>query len=142
MYWPAQLSIVGYLMAIGTIDNGGTGDFHTTGAVFFFIILFLIVVLLSLATYKMRQWDTSFMNRRSYLIKMMLAVYLLIVWIYCLIGLIFEAFSNDDDMYIVIVEWNSVYASLIWVLSFVADFKNVYLGLDGYRGISFFEERN
>lgn len=142
MYWPGQLSIVGYLMAIGTIDNGGTGDLHTAGAVFFFIVLFLIVVLLSLATHKMRQWDTSFMNRTSYLIKMILAGYLLGVWIYCVIGLIFEAFSNDDDMYIVIVEWNSVYVSLIWVLSFVVDFRNVYLGLDGYRGISFFEERN
>lgn len=44
IYTPAQLSIIGYLTAIGTIDNGGTGDAHTIGAVFFFIVLFLAVI--------------------------------------------------------------------------------------------------
>ena len=42
IYTPAQLSIIGYLTAIGTIDNEGTGDAHTIGAVFFFIVLFLV----------------------------------------------------------------------------------------------------
>ena len=97
------MSVIGYLIAIGTIDNSGTGDAHTVGAVFFFIILFILIMLKTILIIKMRNWDTTFMGRNSYISKLLLGVYLLSVWIYCLIGLIFELFKNDDNIYIVIV---------------------------------------
>lgn len=80
--------MIGYLTAIGTIDNGGTGDAHTIGAVIFFIVLFIMIVLLTHLTIKMRQWDSSFISRKSYFMKLGLCGYLLLVWVYCLIGLV------------------------------------------------------
>lgn len=65
--------------------------------------------------------------------KIIVAGYLSIVWFYCLGGLIYEGLfpsgKNGDDIYIVIVEWNLVYAGLIWVLCFLGDFKQTYLVL-------------
>lgn len=129
LYWVAEISILGYIAAIATIDNGGTGTVHAVGAVFYFLVLFAILVGFTIIAYKMRQWDVSFMKRRSLIIKMILTGYLVGVWIYSLIGLIFEYVINEDDIYIVIVEWNCVFVGLLWVLSFSGDWKSVYLGL-------------
>ena len=132
MYWPTMISVVGYLAAIGTIDTGGTGTVHTVGAVYFFIMLYFMVVNFTIIARKMRNWNTKFMSRFSLVAKVVVAGYLSIVWIYCIIGLISEAVSpaNDDDKYIVIVEWNLVYAGLVWILCFLPDFKKVYFVLN------------
>ena len=61
LYWPAQLSLGGYIVAIGTIDNGGIGTVHVVGAVFYFLMQFGIVVGFTIVSYKMRQWDVNFM---------------------------------------------------------------------------------
>lgn len=70
-----------------------------------------------------------------------LAIYLLALWIYCLFGLIFEVIptATDDDIYIVIVEWNSVYVGLIWVLSFAFDWKHYYICLSRSNGVQMIE---
>ena len=103
---------------------------HTVGAVYYFLILFALVIGMTIVAYNMRQWDVTFMKRGSLWIKILLAGYLLALWLYCLVGLIFEYAANDDDVYIVIVEWNSVFVGLVWVLSFTRDWKNVYLGFN------------
>lgn len=131
MYWPSVLSVIGYLAAIGTIDTGGTGNIHTIGAVYFFICLYFMVTNFTIISIKMHRWDARSMTRSSVIKKVVVAGYLSIVWIYCLIGLISEAVgpSNDDDIYIVIVEWNLVFAGLIWILCFLGDWQHIYLTL-------------
>lgn len=133
MYWPTMVSIMGYMAAIGTIDTGGTGDLHTYGAVYFFLCLYFLVVNLTIISVRMRRWDSRFMSLGSLNKKVIVALYLSIVWFYCLYGLINEGMNGfkdiGDDKYIVIVEWNLVYAGLIWVLCFLGDFKNVYVVL-------------
>ena len=91
-----------------------------------------MVVNFTIIARKMRNWNTQSMSRLSLVAKVVVAGYLSIVWVYCLIGLISEAVghANDDDKYIVIVEWNLVYAGLIWILCFLPDFKNVYFTLN------------
>lgn len=88
MYWPTVLSVIGYMAAIGTIDIGGTGAIHTTGAVYFFICLYFLVVNLTVISRTMRRWDTRFMTPWSLVQKIVVAGYLSIIWIYCLVGLV------------------------------------------------------
>ena len=141
MYTPTQISVIGYLMAIGTIDNGGTGNFHTVGAVFYFITLFLAVIGQTYVIHDMRRWDVSCVSWKSYIMKCGLALYLMALWIYCIFGLLFEVIptAHDTDIYIVIVEWNSVYVGLIWVLSFAFDWKNYYICLSRTSGVQMIE---
>mgnify|MGYP001304185528 CR=1 FL=1 len=80
MYWPTILSVLGYMAAIGTIDIGGTGDIHTKGAI--------------ISTH-MRHWDARFMSKCSILQKIVVATYLSIIWVYCLVGLIMAAIYPD-----------------------------------------------
>lgn len=87
MYWPTILSVLGYLAAIGTIDIGGTGTLHTVGAVYFFICLYFLVVNLTIISRTMRRWDSRFMSVWSLTQKIIVAGYLSIIWIYCLVGL-------------------------------------------------------
>ena len=86
MYWPTILSVIGYELVMGTIDGGGTGNVHTIGAVYFFIMLYLMVMNVTIVCSKMREWDSSFMSYSSLLQKKIVNGYLTIVWIYCLIG--------------------------------------------------------
>jgi len=88
MYWPTILSVIGYMAAIGTIDIGGTGTIHGAGAVYFFICLYFLVVNMTIISRTMRRWDTRFMSARSLIQKIVVAGYLSIIWIYCLVGLV------------------------------------------------------
>lgn len=132
MYWPSILSVIGYEAAICTIDIGGTGSIHGPGAVYFFICLYFLVVNLTIVSYQMRRWDARFMTKSSLVQKIVVATYLSIIWTYCLLGLIFDSVTGGNengkgDKYVVIVEWNLVYAGLIWILCFLSDMKGVYL---------------
>jgi hypothetical protein len=122
------------MAAIATIDIGGTGSLHGVGAVYFFICQLFLVVNITIVSRSMRRWDTRFMTKMSLLQKMAVAGYLCLNFGYCIVGLILEAVysdkANDDDIYIVIIEWNLVYAGLIWMLCFVADMKTVSLVLN------------
>jgi len=54
------------------------------------------------------------------------------VIIYCLVGLIKEGDDmNHDDPYVVIIEWNLALVGMTWLLTFVLDWKDVYLTLIG-----------
>lgn len=88
MYWPTILSVLGYLAAICTIDIGGTGNLHSIGAVYFFICLYFLVVNLTIISKTMRRWDSKFMTIWSLTQKILVAGYLSIIWIYCLVGLV------------------------------------------------------
>lgn len=88
MYWPTLLSVIGYMAAISTIDIGGTGTIHGAGAVYFFICLYFLVVNVTIISRNMRRWDSRFMSKCSLLQKIVVATYLSIVWVYCIVGLI------------------------------------------------------
>jgi hypothetical protein len=83
------------MAAIGTIDIGGTGKIHGIGAVYFFICLYFLVVNLTIISRHMRIWDSKFMTKSSLLQKIIVATYLSIIWVYCLVGLIYTAIFPD-----------------------------------------------
>lgn len=64
----------------------------------------------------------------------MLAIYVSGVWLYCIYGLITDSvdIEGKSDKYIVIIEWNSVLINLLWVLSFVFEWKELNFCLDFY----------
>lgn len=83
-----QLSTLGFLAAIGTIDANGYPIIHDIGAVFFFIVLFLIAMTVTLVLRDMHAWDPSVISRKSYLAKSLFALYLIGLVVYCLIDLL------------------------------------------------------
>lgn len=116
------------MITMGTIDDAGTITAHDIGAVVYFVSFFLVVVNLTIVAYKMRRWDTSFLTPNSYRLKIIITIYLVALWVYCIVGLITENLSHDD-VYVVIVEWNSVYVCMGWILSFGWDWKHTYITL-------------
>lgn len=74
------------------------------------------------------------MSKASLTAKMIVMIYLHLVYVYCFVGLLNQVWpghsKNDDNKWGVIVEWNLVYGGLVWVLCFIADFKNIYLVLN------------
>jgi hypothetical protein len=75
------------MIAMGTIDGAWYPDLHTNSAVFFFLMLFIIVMTKTIVIYDMYQWDTSFMVKRSLIIKVIFGTYVGIVWIYTAVSL-------------------------------------------------------
>jgi hypothetical protein len=65
----------GFMIAMGTIDGMWYPDLHTNSAIFFFVVLFLIVMTQTLVLRDMYLWDSTVITQKSYLIKMVLAVY-------------------------------------------------------------------
>jgi hypothetical protein len=99
----AQASVLGFLAAIATIDGAGYPALHSIGAVFFFVLLFLIAILVTLVARDMHEWDSTVLNRTSYLSKTIISAYLVGVIIYCLVGaLLKKEDENDDDIHLVI----------------------------------------
>lgn len=128
----AQISVWGFLAAIGTIDAKGYPAIHSIGAIFFFIVLFILAMYLTLVAKDMREWDTTFCSRKSILLKLIVAGYTFGVALYCLYLLILRADEeNDDDPIVVIIEWNLVFGGLLWLFTFVFDWKHVYVTLKG-----------
>jgi hypothetical protein len=128
MFWPTIFSSAGYMAAISTIDAGGTGSLHAVGAGYFFICLYFLVLNLTIVSRNMRKWDVDFMSRSSLINKIVVAVYINLVFLYCLVMLLWNGFQpNDDEIYGVIIEWNLVYGGLVWVLCYVTDFKDIYI---------------
>jgi phage shock protein PspC (stress-responsive transcriptional regulator) len=81
-----------------------------------------------------RHWDTTIVTQRSMFIKKLLAGYVLGVWAYCIYGLITtpDLDQKKSDQFVVIVEWNSVLVNLLWVLTFVMEWKEMNFCLDFY----------
>jgi hypothetical protein len=129
LYYPSLLSVWGYMAAMATIDGGWYPDLHTEGAVFFFVFLFLIVISQTLVLRDMHKWDSTVLTPSSYVMKSILMIYVAMIWIYCLYGVIThpDGFGDDENVYIVILEYNSVYVCLFWIFSFRADWKDIHL---------------
>ena len=87
--------MIGFLLAVGTIDIKDTGPLHGPGAVFFFIALYIAVLNYTIEMREMHHWDTTFMSRSSFWIKTILCFYVSGVAIYFFIGLLFESFKDD-----------------------------------------------
>ena len=70
----------------------------------------------------LRAYKTSIMNLTSLRAKQALAIYLVSVWIYCIIEIIIVSLQEDweskTDPFVNIVEWNTVTIGLMWVLTF------------------------
>jgi hypothetical protein len=120
VYYIGQLSVWGYMIAMATIDGAWYPDLHTDSAVFFFLMLFIIVMTKTIVIHDMYQWDSSVISKKSLTIKSILAIYVALVWIWTGISLALHPGGKNDDenIYIVILEWNSVYICLVWVFSF------------------------
>lgn len=62
-------------------------------------------------------------------------VYLIVTWVYCIAGLILTSSDEElevegkGDKYVVIVEWNTVAVGLVWVLSWVIEWRHYGLAL-------------
>ena len=116
---------------MGTIDGNWYPNLHTNSAVFFFITLFIIVMTQTIVVRDLYLWDASVLSRKSYLLKMVLAIYVAVVWVGSLIGLVLNPSGTNDDsnVYIVILEWNTVYVCLGWILSYYPEWSNIRITL-------------
>ena len=73
---------------------------------------------------EMHNWDPSSFSKNSILIKIIIVGYITGVAAYCGIGSLFqESPSNDDDIHVVIIEWNLTLGGLVWLLTFAMDWK-------------------
>lgn len=136
------VSIPLYGVTIGTIDSGGTGPLHSPCAVSFFLILILCIIEVTIYLTGLRAFKTSAMNLTSLRAKQSLAIYLVSVWVYCLIEIIIVSLKEEDwesktDPFVNIVEWNTVTIGLLWVLSFYWEWGSINLKLRGPKGQSF-----
>ena len=125
-------SIVGFYCAIGTIDGAGYPSIHGIGAVFFFIVLYILSGAMTIVMRELHNWDATILNKTSITIKTILVGYVTAVALYCGVGGLIENIpQNDDDIYVVIIEWNLTLICLVWLLSFTLDFKDISITLRG-----------
>lgn len=85
LFLTIMTSVPLYGITIGTIDGKGTGPLHGPCAVIFFLILIYCIIEVTLYLTALRAFKTSALNLTSLRAKQALAVYLVSVWIYCLI---------------------------------------------------------
>lgn len=132
LYYWGEASVLGFYGAIATIDEKGTPPIHGIGAVFFFILLYIIATSITIVMWDLREWDSKIIGRRSINIKVTIALYLFVIAMYFIIGSLLEnGNENDEDIYLVTVEWNLTIGGLIWLLSFVYDFKDIHITFKG-----------
>ena len=84
-------SILGFQVTIATIDGGRLPFIHIIGALFFFLVLLIVSTQSTLTIRDMWQWCPSIMPRRNLLVKQIIAIYLIIVDLYCLYGVAMES---------------------------------------------------
>lgn len=120
-FYLAEASILCYAITIGTIDGKGIGKLHGPCAVIFFVIWLVTVLNMTVYMTKLRDWDSSVMSKKSLRVKQILGIYIGLVWIYCVYEILGELrfYDKKQDIYVVIVEWNSVIINLLWVLTLV-----------------------
>lgn len=82
---------------------------------------------------KMRAWDTTVMSKTSLRVKQLLSLYITALWAWCLYHISQESQLNKQDIYVVIVEWNSVMINLFWVLSMVFEWKKFKICLSANK---------
>jgi len=84
LYKVSLFSILLYGITIGTIDEKGTGPLHSPCAVGFFLILILSIMDMTLYMTELRNFYTPTIRKVSLRCKQLLAVYLLLLWAYCI----------------------------------------------------------
>ena len=67
--------------------------------------------------------------------KQVIAGYLVVVWVYCIAGLLMvskghEWDSKKGDKYVVIAEWNTVTGGLLWMLAWMPEFATLRICLN------------
>ena len=126
------VSVVGFYCAIGTIDGAGYPAIHGIGAVFFFIILYLTSGAITIVMREMHEWDYTAFSKKSIVVKIIIIGYITGVAVYCGIGSLVKGTpSNDDDIYVVIIEWNLTLGCLVWLLTFAMDWGDIFITLRG-----------
>ena len=99
MYYVMIIALVFYCIAVETIDGKGNGPLHTPSAGIFFIVFQIAIVDVTVYLYELREWDSSVISLRSMRIKAGLAVYITIMWIFCLYHVLNE---NGTDFTVVL----------------------------------------
>ena len=127
----AQVSVLGLYFATATIDGAGTTAIHGPGAVIYFIVLFICVGYITFILHQVRWWYTPSISIFSMTIKMILFIFILVTAIYCMYLAFTEPSKNDDDPSGVIIEWVLALGSMTWLLTFVLDFKDIFITLRG-----------
>lgn len=94
------MSVFFYSIAIGTLDGKDQGKYHTPSAILFFIIWLYVVIDVTIFLTKMKIWDSSVMSHKSIIAKQLLAIYVIVLWVYCLYGV---NTSSSGFKYVVIV---------------------------------------
>jgi hypothetical protein len=84
LYYATMVAMLFYCIAVETIDGKDNGPLHTPSAVIFFLTFEIAIVDLTLYLYRLREWNTSVISGRSMLFKIILAIYITVVWVYCL----------------------------------------------------------
>ena len=80
----------------------------------------------------MHDWKSTSFSKTSVWTKIIVVGYITGVALYCAYGAIFHGIpSDDDDIHVVIIEWNLTIGGLIWLLTFVLDWKDVFVTLRG-----------
>ena len=134
LYYFSLFSIVLYGITIGTIDEKGTGPLHSPCAVGFFLILIWSIINMTLYLTQLRDWKHTTISRTSLRCKQFLAIYLIVLWVYCIgmiiiVSLADSSWESKTDKYVNIVEWNTVTVGLLWVLTWVWEWKQMNLVL-------------
>lgn len=128
----ALLSVIGFYCAIGTIDGAGYPDIHSIGAVFFFIVLYVTAGAITIVMREMHSWDTTSFTKKSITVKIIIVGYITGVALYCGIGALLGGTpANDDDIHVVIIEWNLTLGGLVWLLTFTLDWQDIFITLRG-----------
>lgn len=127
--WATYLSIACYAVTIATIDEQGVGELHVPCAIAFVIIFFIAIVRLTFYYSELRRLDSSTISSSSLALKKALSFYNAGVWVYCLYMLMTESSENHSDIYVAIVEWNSLVTNLLWLLSSVIDWRRIEIAL-------------
>jgi len=113
-------------VAVETIDGKGNGPLHSPCAVIFFLTFEIVIVYMTLYLYRLRQWNSSVVSQLSFFLKAVLAIEITVVWIYCLYGALSGSKKVD---FTVLVEWNSFFLDLAWLLSFAPEWGEIRLSL-------------
>lgn len=116
IYYAVMVALVFYCIAVETIDGKSNGPLHTPSAGIFFIVFQIAIVYITLYLYRLRQWDSRVISQSSMLLKIALAVYISLIWSYCLYHILTKQQNSTD--FTVVLEWNAYLINLLWILSF------------------------
>lgn len=137
LYWPCQFMVLPYLITIATIDGAGVGPLHAPCAITFFMGFWVLTVFLTYVIYRLKEWDSSVISQSSWRWKLFTCCYLTFVWVGCISMFIYKNFIkkeySDPGDWLIVLEWNSVFVNILWLLSFSEEFKRTYVCVVGKK---------